>query len=136
MVRLLSFFLCTHACCFVGSLLYCIAASAILALLQDDSDRTIQTYALQQLHAGVHLHWAEMSNEVSRIEELYEDSSFPERQLAALVASKVYYHLGALDEALSFALGAGDLFDIENMQDQYVDTLIGAFVPYNIFPSV
>ena len=28
-------------------------------------------------------------------EVLYENDSFPERELAALVASKVYYHLGS-----------------------------------------
>lgn len=81
---------------------------------------------MQRLHENVHLHWAEMSNDISRIEELYEDQSFPERQLAALVASKIYYNLGALDEALTFALGAGKLFDVENSQDQYVETIIGA----------
>lgn len=101
-------------------------AAAILALLEDDSDRTIQSYALQRLHDNVHLHWAEMSNDITRIEELYEDESFPDRQLAALVASKVYYHLGALDEALTFALGAGNLFNVDDVQDQYVETIIGA----------
>lgn len=104
------------------------ATAAILALLEDDSDRTIQSYALERLHENVPLYWAEMSNAISRIEELYEDESFPDRQLAALVASKVYYHLGALDEALAFALGAGNLFKVDDVQDQYVETIIGAFI--------
>jgi 26S proteasome regulatory subunit N2 len=57
---------------------------------------------------------------------LYEDSSFPARDLAALVASKVYYHLGDLDEALTFALGAGKLFNVADTSDQYVETILCA----------
>ena len=59
---------------------------------------------------------------------LYEDASFPARDLAALVASKVYYHLGDLDAALTFALGAGKLFDVGNAQDQYVETILCALL--------
>lgn len=54
---------------------------------------------------------------------LYETQSFPDRLLAALVASKVYFHLGEFDESLSFALGAGPLFDVER-KDEYVDTVV------------
>lgn len=63
-------------------------------------------------------------------EALSEDSAFQSRQLASLVASKVYFHLGNLDEALAFALGAGSLFDVELAGDvapqeaQYVETII------------
>ena len=66
-------------------------------------------------------------------EALSEDTAFQSRQLAALVASKVYYHLGNLAEALSFALGAGKLFDVERTaadnnsspsEAEYVDTII------------
>lgn len=56
-------------------------------------------------------------------EILYEDKAFPSRQLAALVASKVYYHLGEYQESLTFALGAGSLFDL-NLKSEYVETLI------------
>ena len=58
---------------------------------------------------------------------MYEDKTFDRRALAALVASKVYYHLGELQESLQFALGAGDLFDMSK-QSEYVDTIIGACV--------
>ena len=34
------------------------------------------------------------------------------RELAALVASKVYYHLGSYEDSLNYALGAGHLFDV------------------------
>ena len=45
------------------------------------------------------------------------------RQLAALVASKVYYHLGSYEDSLSYALGAGPLFDV-TQGSQYVETII------------
>lgn len=58
-------------------------------------------------------------------ESLYEDENFKHRELAALVSSKVYYHLGSLDNALTYALGAGRLFDV-NDKTEYVETIIGA----------
>lgn len=57
-------------------------------------------------------------------EALYEDESFPERELAALVASKVYYHLQEYNESMVLALGAGKLFKLEN-GGEYEETIIG-----------
>jgi 26S proteasome regulatory subunit N2 len=54
---------------------------------------------------------------------LYEDPKFKQRELAGLVASKVYYHLGEYDESIMFALGAGKLFDITS-KSEYVETII------------
>lgn len=47
-----------------------------------------------------------------------------QHDLAALVASKVYYHLGSFSDSLTYALGAGHLFDV-NSRSEYVDTIIG-----------
>lgn len=58
---------------------------------------------------------------------MYEDEQFSERHLAALVASKVYYHLGEYDESMIFALGAGELFDI-TAKSEYVETIICSYV--------
>ena len=57
---------------------------------------------------------------------VYEDKMYPAevRQLAALVASKVYYHLGSYEDSLNFALGAEALFDVTQMSSQYVETII------------
>lgn len=57
-------------------------------------------------------------------ESLYEDEEFDQRQLAALVVSKVFYYLGELDDSLSYALGAGPLFDPSEGSD-YAQTLLG-----------
>lgn len=62
-------------------------------------------------------------------EGLYESDQLPKgaRDLAALLASKVYYYLGEYDEALSFALGAGSTFEAEARDyssGEYVETVI------------
>ena len=59
-------------------------------------------------------------------EELYENHDFPEKELAALVVSKIYYHLQEYDESMTFALGAGKLFDI-TAKGEYVETIICLF---------
>jgi len=53
------------------------------------------------------------------------DSPLPERdrQLASLILSKVYYHLGSFGEALEFALAAGPLFDLSH-RNEYVETIL------------
>jgi len=57
-------------------------------------------------------------------EELYESADFPEKELAALVTSKIYYHLQEYDESMTFALGAGNLFHI-TAKGEYEETMIG-----------
>lgn len=56
-------------------------------------------------------------------ELLFENESFPERELAALVASKVFYHLGSFQDSLTFALKAGSKFDV-NSSSEYTETII------------
>jgi len=62
-------------------------------------------------------------------ESLYESEDLPKdaRDTAALLASKVYYFLGEYDEALSFALGAGNAFQTEARTyatAEYVETVV------------
>lgn len=65
-------------------------------------------------------------------EVLYEDETFRSRAFAALVASKVFYHLGAFEESLNYALGAGDLFNVTD-DSEYVETIIGEFFSLLLF---
>lgn len=58
---------------------------------------------------------------------LYENENFKDRELAALVASKVYYHLGSFDNSLQYALGANKLFNVDE-SSEYVETVIGTFI--------
>ena len=52
-----------------------------------------------------------------------DDSTFTQRELAASIASKVFYYLEEYEEALRLALEAGDKFNI-NERSQYVETLV------------
>ncbi|CAG8448243.1 2744_t:CDS:10 [Cetraspora pellucida] len=98
------------------------SAGGIIALLEEPEEE-LKIYALKKLNEIVDQFWAEISDAVQKIEILYEDENFPQRQLSALVASKVYYHLGEFDDSLTFALGAGDLFDASSKLE-YVETII------------
>ncbi|KAJ3194238.1 proteasome regulatory particle base subunit [Irineochytrium annulatum] len=98
------------------------SAAGVISLL-DEPDEELKVYALQQLNPLVDQFWAEIADAVPKIEALHEDDGFKYRTLAALVASKVYYHLGELDESLTFALGAGDLFDTSS-KNEYVEAII------------
>ena len=52
-----------------------------------------------------------------------DDSTFPQRDLAASIASKVFYYLEEYEEALRLALEAGDKFNGYE-RSQYVETLV------------
>ena len=45
------------------------------------------------------------------------------------VSFQVYYHLGAFEESLTFALGAGSLFDV-NGTSEYVETTIAKCIDH------
>lgn len=98
------------------------SASGILSLLEEP-DAELKVHALEQLNKVVDHFWSEIASSIPQIEELYEDEEFSQRNLAAVVASKVFFHLEELDDALKYALGAGTLFDVEN-HSEYVETLI------------
>ena len=61
-------------------------------------------------------------------------SSFPERQLAALVLAKVYYHLQAYNESMTFALAAGDLFRLDS-PGEFEETIISKCIDQYIAVS-
>ncbi|KAI9144268.1 armadillo-type protein [Paraphysoderma sedebokerense] len=102
---------------------YLASTSGGLISLLDEREEDLKIYALQKLDSIVDQFWAEIADAITKIEVLYEDTKFKQRELAALVASKVYYHLGELDDSLAFALGAGRLLDI-NSKSQFVETII------------
>lgn len=70
----------------------------------------------------------------SNSEALYEDETFPERRLAALVLAKVYYHLQEYNESMTFALGAGELFKLDN-KGEFEETIISKCVDQYIAVS-
>ncbi|KAM3268163.1 26S proteasome non-ATPase regulatory subunit 1 A [Capsicum chacoense] len=98
------------------------SAGGLLAMLNENHPQ-LKLHALSNLNAFVDYFWPEISTSVALIESLYEDEEFDQRQLAALVASKVFYHLGEHNDSLSYALGAGSLFDV-NEDSDYVHTVL------------
>lgn len=98
------------------------SALPLLALLKEN-DYTAKRYALESIKDVVDQLWSEISNDITEIEALYDDKSFPDRKLAALVASKVYYNLGEYELAVNYALAADDYLNIEE-QSQYVETIV------------
>eukprot|EP00882_Tetradesmus_deserticola_P022563 GHRQ01024485.1.p1 GENE.GHRQ01024485.1~~GHRQ01024485.1.p1 ORF type:complete len:171 (+),score=41.52 GHRQ01024485.1:221-733(+) len=99
------------------------SAAGLLTLLDDENDE-LKHYALVHLNKVVHEFWFQIASYIGSVEALYEDDEFKDRELAALIASKVFYHLGELDSALTYALGAGAHFDVDE-QSEYVQTLVG-----------
>ncbi|CAK7234754.1 proteasome regulatory particle base subunit [Sporothrix bragantina] len=99
-----------------------ITATGVLGFLADEEPE-LKVFALNTLNDDIDTVWTEVAGAVSQIEALYEDEEFPERQLAALVLAKVYYHLQAYSESMTFALAAGDLFKLDN-PGEFEETII------------
>lgn len=104
------------------------SAAGIISLL-DEPMPEVKEFALKRLDTIVDEFWPEISESIEKIEILHEDKVFSQHELAALVASKVYYHLGAFEDSLTYALGAGDLFDV-NSKNEYVDTTIAKAIDF------
>lgn len=98
------------------------SAAPLLALLKE-SDDSVRSYALESINGIVDQEWPEVSNDLPDIEALYDDLSFSNRKIAALVASKVYYNLGEYESAVKYALAAEDHFNIDE-KTQYVETIV------------
>ncbi|KAG8843961.1 proteasome regulatory particle base subunit [Tulasnella sp. 330] len=104
------------------------SAAGVLSLLSE-SDPVVQEHALKSLNTLVPQFWAEISEFIAPIEELFESAKFHKnaKELAALVLSKVFYYLGQYDEGLSFALRAGKAFQAETSREgaeEYVETIV------------
>ncbi|KAF2476500.1 26S proteasome regulatory subunit rpn2 [Lindgomyces ingoldianus] len=98
------------------------SAAGVVGFLAEP-DPALRSFALHRLNEEIDLLWPEVAGSVSQIEALYEDESFPERELAALVAAKVYYQLQEYNESMVFALGAGKLFDIHH-SGEFEETIL------------
>ncbi|KAL1494702.1 hypothetical protein ABEB36_010260 [Hypothenemus hampei] len=104
------------------------SAAGVISLLEEPKPE-LKIFALKKLDSIVDEFWPEISEAIEKIEILHEDKVFQQHQLAALVASKVYYHLGAFEDSLTYALGAGDLFDV-NARTEYVETTLSKCIDY------
>ncbi|XP_064550592.1 26S proteasome non-ATPase regulatory subunit 1 [Drosophila montana] len=110
------------------------SAAGIISLL-DEPMPDLKVFALKKLDNIVDEFWPEISESIEKIEMLHEDRAFPENKLAGMVASKVFYHLGSFEDALTYALGAGDLFDV-NARNEYTETIIAKCIDFYIAQRV
>ncbi|PNH62491.1 hypothetical protein VD0002_g5588 [Verticillium dahliae] len=107
-----------------------VSATGVLGFLADEENE-LKVFALETLNDDIDTIWTEVAGALGQIEALYEDESFPDRQLAALVLAKVYYHLQAYNESMSFALAAGDLFKLD-APGEFEETIISKCVDHYI----
>jgi 26S proteasome regulatory subunit N2 len=97
---------------------------SVLVLL-DEEDPVLKKHALSNLYKLVDAHWAEISEALTKIEEISEEGDEPAlSELAAAVASKCFYHLEEYDDALRLALAAGKYFDVSSVSE-YSTTMVG-----------
>lgn len=100
----------------------------LLSLLRETDD-VIVLFALNRISAVLDEFWFEMTPaDISLIEEHFENQAFSQegRQAAALLASRTYFHLGAYDDAVEFALAAGSSFQAE--RSLYSDTILACCI--------
>ena len=69
-----------------------VTAAGYVSML-DEPDYGVKLGALRMLNQLVDEFWPEISEQISNIETMFEDSEFPDQELAALVGSKLYFHL-------------------------------------------
>ena len=97
----------------------------------EEPDYRVKVAALRILNGLVDEFWPEISEQISQIESMFEDPDFPDRELAALVASKLYFHLEEYTEASRLALGAGSKFDLVE-KSEYRSVIITKVVEFYI----
>lgn len=104
-------------------------ASGYVALLQE-SDNTLRSHALKKLLECVDTLWHEVAESLPDLETISEDLDLPQpmRQMAAAVASRVFFHLEEPSQALRLALEAGEAhFDLQQTTP-YVQSLVRAAI--------
>ncbi|KAK3951387.1 armadillo-type protein [Pseudoneurospora amorphoporcata] len=110
-----------------------VTATGVLAFLADEEPE-LKVFALKTLNDDIDTVWTEVAGALTQIEALYEDETFPERQLAALVLAKVYFHLQAYNESMTFALAAGPLFKLD-APSEFEETIISKCIDQYIAVS-
>ena len=101
-------------------------ATGILAML-DEKDPKLKGYALKCMNRLMEEYWPEFAESefIRKVEVFYESNNYPaeERQLAALVAAKIYYNLNSMEQALHCALGAENILDLTE-RSEFIRTIL------------
>eukprot|EP00758_Cryptobia_borreli_P015209 Tbor_TRINITY_DN6001_c5_g4::TRINITY_DN6001_c5_g4_i1::g.11306::m.11306/K03032/PSMD1, RPN2; 26S proteasome regulatory subunit N2 len=104
------------------------SSQGLLALLRE-SDPVILQFALNRLNEIVDKFWFEICDDLSIFEELNESMNLQQetREIAALVAAKVFFHLGEYTDSVRYALAAGDQFKSDD-HTQFSDTILSRII--------
>jgi len=105
-------------------------ATAYLAMLEEDDD--IKSIALDRIERLVDGYWAEISDYITDLESLYTSNSKVNKDLVALILSKLYYNLEDYDSAIDWALKADTKFNISD-RSLYVTTILRKIIDKYIF---
>ncbi|EFA76166.1 26S proteasome regulatory subunit S1 [Heterostelium album PN500] len=97
-----------------------------LSLLEEDQSE-LQSFALDKLNASIDEFWPEVASSINKIKKLSDQKSFSQHELASLILSKVYYHLGDFNNSMAAALSSGSLFNVL-LKSEYVETLLYKFI--------
>lgn len=103
------------------------SCAGLISLLEEPRPE-LRSLGLRRLVAVVDEFWPEISESVEKLELMWDLGG---DRLAALVASKVYYHLGEFKDSFAYALKAGDAFDVTE-RCEYVDTTIAKCIDFYI----
>lgn len=96
-----------------------------LLTLLEEKDTKLQAFAIRKLLEKVDESWSEISESVTTIEALAEDSHFEAQKYASMLTSKLFYHLEEYDDALRYALSSGELFDLDHDESEYASVIVG-----------
>ena len=105
-----------------------------MLLLLSDSDPAIQSFALRRLNAVVDEQWYEIPSHLRALEAIVDSvpagtvcGTDDRSKRAALLASRVYFHLGQYQDSINFALRAGNFFT-EMPRCEYCDTIFSRII--------
>lgn len=102
----------------------------------EEKEPEFRVHAVMQLLEVVETEWIHIIDYLPKVEECAKDESFPKKHDAALLASKTYYFLGKLEQAVEFAILSGDKFDYKNETDSYCVAVTGyIFTLYKKYPT-
>ena len=98
------------------------SAPSFLSMLKENKSE-IRIHGLNMLHSIVNTEWPIIADQILTICTLANNKDFSAYKKAALLASKIYYHLGNLEEAVNYAILAEDEFNT-NTNDDYCETVV------------
>lgn len=97
-------------------------ANSIIALLKSSNIKT-KEIAISKLDLIVDQHWAEISDHIKLLENIYEESNNQIKEQIALILSKLYFHLEDYENSIEWALESKSKFNYKN-KSSYSLTLL------------